>query len=669
MLSTAHIPRRRLPPPAVSLPLKTPLLHPLKIVHYTHTIPTLSILSYIHNSPHHPNSLIPSILFLSPFIPTRLIAFFGVALPVLSSNPYYSFNFTITSLPAFVQLSLDMVPLTNTHTNPPNSPSSCVLLPKSFTSSWTRTSDPEVFLPSIRPQSSYYPNILQILPKTFHHSQRIFTEFPHVAVFGTGVDKSPQIPHHPRSLNEFVNRSNLECRVLRGRVHRESDGNSQSRWLFSSSPSTSPTVKKAKKAAKSNTNTNTNTHPTQTRNALLNTLAPLPPFALIPLLLASAMGHLVEEGGVETEMSRELEQKVPEQSEYKENQNQKRPSLSMLSPKRTFPSSSSSANHINSISPEITQAIQTFKKGFSKSNLGTERAPWTRGRDGFGGINLLGVGFASGSGSGNTSTSMGTGTSGGGRRRTMSTMSGAHGDGDEVEEDSGSGSGYEAGPGPGPGPAALGPGMIRPILLFFLSLGPLASVMSCLQQPNLLLAPGWKFIETEDWRVDYDAGAGAGASSVGAFKTDKDKVSSPLSIDAEDGRDGDEDGDGDGEDGEDDGGEDEGDFGNRKSGRWLNITFKVGVRKCTRPIGPSHVRQARQSREERQEQWEQEQQERKRKLEISFFIVFGVSVDVDVGFHLGEGGELGLVGELELGEVGLTIKAKTKDGCVVVMKK
>ncbi|KAF5339912.1 hypothetical protein D9758_015018 [Tetrapyrgos nigripes] len=150
----------------------------------------------------------------------------------------------------------------------------------------------------------------------------------------------------------------------------------------------------------------------------------------------------------------------------------------------------------------------------------------------------------------------------------------------------------------------------------------------------------FKFIETEDWRVDYDAGAGVGASSVGAFKTDKDKVSSPLSIDAEDGRDGDEDGDGDGEDGEDDGGEDEGDFGNRKSGRWLNITFKVGVRKRTRPIGPSHVRQARQSREERQEQWEQEQQERKRKLEISFFIVFGVSVNVDVGFSFGEGGEV-----------------------------
>ncbi|KAF5332039.1 hypothetical protein D9758_016571 [Tetrapyrgos nigripes] len=48
--------------------------------------------------------LIPSILFLSPFIPTRLIAFFAVALPVLSSNPYYSFNFTITSLPAFVPI-------------------------------------------------------------------------------------------------------------------------------------------------------------------------------------------------------------------------------------------------------------------------------------------------------------------------------------------------------------------------------------------------------------------------------------------------------------------------------------------------------------------------------------------------------------------------------------
>ncbi|KAF5361394.1 hypothetical protein D9758_006271 [Tetrapyrgos nigripes] len=135
--------------------------------------------------------------------------------------------------------------------------------------------------------------------------------------------------------------------------------------------------------------------------------------------------------------------------------------------------------------------------------------------------------------------------------------------------------------------------------------------------PTFSLAPGWKFIETEDWRVDYDAGAG-GVGATSTFK--EDKVASPLSTDAEDG-------DGDSEEDEEGGG-DEDDFENGNgNGRWLNITFKAGVRKRTRPIGPSHVRQARQSQEERQEQWEQ--QERKCKLEISFFIVFGVSVNVD----------------------------------------
>ncbi|KAF5339908.1 hypothetical protein D9758_015034 [Tetrapyrgos nigripes] len=519
---------------------------------------------------------------------------------------------------------------------------------------------------------SVYSN--PIVSKTIHHGQCIFTSF---LLEGIGlINRLKPLATLALSTNSLTDRiRNAELREVELWENERCDSQTAARFAsvvanaghdtnasapstsrigrklseslaFSSSSSTSPTVKKAKKAAKSNTNTPTSPTwiQTRTRNALLETLAPLPPFALIPPLPASAMGDLVEEGGIEATL--ELEQK-----EHKENQNQKRPSLSMLPPKRIFSSlanhippnpvasSSSSANHINSISPEITQAIQTFKKGFSKSNLGTERAPWTKGRDGFGGINPLGVGLGSGSGSGNTSTSMGTGTSGGGRR-TMSTMSGAHGDGDEVKEDSGGGSGYEAGPGPGPGPAALGPGMISNNLTFS-------------------LAPGWKFLETEDWRVDYDAGAGAGASSVGAFKTDKDKVSSPLSIDAEDGRDGDEDGDGDGEDGEDDGGEDEGDFGNRKSGRWLNITFKVGVRKCTRPIGPSHVRQARQSREERQEQWEQEQQ-RKRKLEISFFIVFGVSVNVDVGFSFGGRGGTGVGGGTGTGRSGVNDQGEDK---------
>ncbi|KAF5320381.1 hypothetical protein D9758_018443 [Tetrapyrgos nigripes] len=266
---------------------------------------------------------------------------------------------------------------------------------------------------------------------------------------------------------------------------------------------------------------------------------------------------------------------------------------------------------------------------------------------------------------------MSTGTSGNGRTRTMSTMSGAHGDDDEVKEDSGGGSGYEAGS--GPGPAALGPGMIsdnkhvltktNSTLFPFPRPFGLCRVVSCVSSgltqnlTNLTfsLAPGWKFIETEDWRVDYDAGAGAGATST--FK--EDKVASPLSTDAEHG-DGDSEGDEDADD-DDDGGEDGGDeddeFGNGKSGRWLDITFKAGVRKRTRPIGPieprrgqiyqaRQTRQSRQGQEDRQEGQEQwEQQEHQHKLEISFSIggsgVGGVNdEDEDQGWMCGgdEGG-------------------------------
>ncbi|KAF5332054.1 hypothetical protein D9758_016568 [Tetrapyrgos nigripes] len=567
--------------------------------------------------------LIPSILFLSPFIPTRLIAFFEVALPPSSELP------------------MDMVTLPNAHTNPPNSPS-----------------DPE------------------IVSKTIHHGQCIFTSF---LLEGIGlINRLKSLTTFALSTNSLTDRiRNAELREVELWENERCDSQTAARFAsvvanaghdanasapsivppststsrigrklsesftFSSSPSTSPSVKKAKKASKSNTNTHPARTQTQTRNALLDTLAPLPPFALIPPLPATAMGDLVEEGGIEATLELEKrergrEQKDPEQSEYKENQNQKRPShspslsMSMLPPKPTF---SSSSNYIQpnpvsismspstypspAISPEMTQAIQTFKKCMGTGDTG----------------------------------SMGT-------NAIRRTMSGAHGHGeyaDEVKENSGRGSGYEAGS--GPGPAALGPGMIsdnkyvltktNSTLFPFPRPFGLCRVVSCVSSgltQNLInltfsLAPGWKFIETEDWRVDYDAGAGATSGYGATLKGDGDKVSSPLDMDLDD----DEDrGDGD-EDGGDDGG-DEDDFenGNGKSGKWLDITFKAGVLKRTRPIGPSHVRQAQQSQEERQEQWEQEQQERKRKLEISFFIVFGVSVNV--GFSFGGRGGSGVGG-------------------------
>ncbi|KAF5346918.1 hypothetical protein D9758_010096 [Tetrapyrgos nigripes] len=752
MLSTAHIPRRRLPPPAVSFapPSTTQDASPPPVedsVDYQGNLQAIQNLMGLHADTHaaitpilsqlslsSPVSttvltilalLIPSILFLSPFIPTRLIAFFGVALPVLSSNPHLSSLFL--QLQHHVASSLR-----------PN-----------YLWTWSPSPTPTLTLPIPRPLAFFFPNrslplkpvpltprsfFPQHIPKvpvtqiSFRFCPRPFitvnVSLPRSHMGASGlINRLKSLATLALSTNSLTDRIwNAELREVELWENERCDSQTAMRFgsvlanaghdtnanatstlrigrklseslAFSSSPSTSPTVKKAKKAAKSNTSTPTSPTWTQTRtrNALLDTLAPLPPFALIPPLPASAMGDLVEEGSMEGvgDVETTLEKREREQKEYKENQNQKRPSLSMLSPKRTFsssssshinpvPSSSSSANHINSISPEITQAIQTFKKGFSKSNLGTERAPWTRGRDGFGGINPLGVGLGSGSGSGsgNTSTSMGTNA----MRRTMSgAHAHAHGEYEDPRDGKGasgnSGGGYEA----GSEPAALGPGMIsestnkhvltktNSIIFPFPRLTQNLTRRSRFPQhtthntpyialaltSNLTfsLAPGWKFIETEDWRVDYDAGAGA--SSVGAFKPDQ--VSSLLDDEGEDDDDEDDDEDGEG-DSEEDGDGDGDDFGNGKSerGRWLDITFKAGVRKRTRPIGPSHgyyqvhqTRQTRQSQEEEEEEEGQWEQERKHQLEISFFIVFGVSVNVDVSFSFGRRGGTGVNDEDE----------------------
>ncbi|KAF5352202.1 hypothetical protein D9758_009274 [Tetrapyrgos nigripes] len=82
--------------------------------------------------------LIPSILFLSPFIPTRLIAFFWRCITRIIIQPTVILTIPSTSASRRFQpsseLPMDMVTLPNVHTNPPNSPSSRVLFPKSFTS-------------------------------------------------------------------------------------------------------------------------------------------------------------------------------------------------------------------------------------------------------------------------------------------------------------------------------------------------------------------------------------------------------------------------------------------------------------------------------------------------------------------------------------------------------
>ncbi|KAF5352199.1 hypothetical protein D9758_009273 [Tetrapyrgos nigripes] len=160
---------------------------------------------------------------------------------------------------------------------------------------------------------------------------------------------------------------------------------------------------------------------------------------------------------------------------------------------------------------------------------------------------------------------MGTGSMG--TNAIRRTMSGAHAHGEYEDERDGkgasgnSGGGYKA----GSEPAALGPGMIS--LFPFPHLTKNLTRRSRFPQhttnaqltPHIALcnltfslAPGWKFIETEDWRVDYDAGAGAGVTST--FK--EDKVASPLSTDAEDG-DGGSEGDEDADDDDDGGDEDD----------------------------------------------------------------------------------------------------------------